>query len=72
MADFLDAWFWLARDGHFNDKGMPSPLQTAVLFDTYLDSIAIPWIPLPLQRGIFGLLGAMGRRRGLTSKPVAP
>ena len=72
IADFLDAWFSLARNGRLNDKGMSSPLQTAVLFDAYLDSIAIPKLPLAVQRGVFGLLGRIGRRRGLTTHGGRP
>lgn len=64
MAGFLDKWFQLARSGELNSKGMATPLQTAVLFDAYLDSIALPVLPLRLQRLLFRGLGRLGRRRG--------
>ncbi len=64
MAGFLDEWFELARSGKLNSKGMATPLQTAVLFDAYLDSIALPALPLGLQRNLFHGLARLGRRRG--------
>lgn len=67
MLGFLDKWFELARCGQVNSKGMASPLQTAVLFDSYLDSIALPVLPLALQRVLFRSLGNLGRRRGYTA-----
>jgi quercetin dioxygenase-like cupin family protein len=67
MAGFLDKWFELARSGQLNSKGLPSLLQTAVLFDAYLESIALPALPFGLQRMLFRGLGRLGRRRGYTS-----
>ena len=67
MALFLDRWFQLARDGHLNDKGMSTPLQTAVLFDAYLESIAIPVVPIAVQKRLFRTFARWGARRGYTS-----
>ena len=67
MANFLDKWFQLARDGELNSKGLARPLQTAVLFDAYLDSIAIPVIPIAIQRQILRLVGRWGRNCGYTA-----
>lgn len=67
MAHFLDKWFQLARDGELNRKGLAAPLQTAVLFDAYLDSIAIPVIPIAMQRQILRVTGRWGRKRGYTA-----
>lgn len=68
MAAFLDKWFELARRGRLNSKGMATPLQTAVLFDAYLESIALPLVPLGVQRTLFRGLGRLGRRRGYSAK----
>ena len=67
MVNFLDKWFQLARDGELNSKGMARPLQTAVLFDAYLDSIAVPVVPIAIQRQILRLVGRWGRSRGYTA-----
>lgn len=67
MAEFLDKWFELARTGQLNSKGRSGLLQTAVLFDAYLDSIALPTIPLGFQRVLVGGLGRLGRRLGYTA-----
>ena len=67
MAAFLDKWFQLARDGELNEKGMATPLQTAVLFDAYLDSIALPVIPVAVQRQLLRVLGRWGRSRGYSA-----
>jgi len=66
MARFLDKWFELARNGQLNSKGRSGVLQTAVLFDAYLDSIALPGLPLGLQRLLFRGLSGLARRRGYT------
>lgn len=67
MARFLDKWFELARSGQFNKKGMPPLLQVAVLFDAYLEAIALPGIPLELQRPLGRVVSRLGRLRGYTA-----
>jgi mannose-6-phosphate isomerase-like protein (cupin superfamily) len=66
MAEFLEAVYRLARQGKVRPDGKPGLLQMAVLLDEYRDSIALPAPSLALQRRLFAVLGALGRRRGYT------
>jgi quercetin dioxygenase-like cupin family protein len=66
MAQFLDQWFELARAGRLNSEGDLNFLHSAVLFYPHLDTMAVPGIPLGLQRGLMRGLSWLGRRRGVT------
>jgi Cupin domain len=62
--ELLEAMFALARAGRTNRRGMPAPLQMAVLLHDHLEETCAPAIPLAVQRAIVGGLAAIGRRRG--------
>jgi mannose-6-phosphate isomerase-like protein (cupin superfamily) len=65
-ARFFDEWFRLARDGRLNSKGDTSFLQSMALFHPHVgDLMAVPGIPLGLQRTLARSFGWIGRRRGL-------
>ncbi len=72
MDEFLEAVYMLARRGEVDSEGKPALLQMAVLLDEYQDSIALPGLPLGLQRVAFSILGALGRRRGLSIDGSTP
>jgi len=57
--------FGLANDGRTNTKGLPSPLQLALLAQEFDDVIRFTSPPRTLQRPLFAVLGALGRMRGL-------
>jgi hypothetical protein len=57
--------FGLANDGRTNAKGMPAPLQLALLAREFQDVIRFTHPPQALQRPLFAVLGAMGQMRGL-------
>jgi mannose-6-phosphate isomerase-like protein (cupin superfamily) len=57
--------FGLANDGRTNGKGLPSPLQLALLAQEFDDVIRFTSPPRALQRPLFSVLGALGRMRGL-------
>lgn len=57
--------FGLANDGRTNSKGMPSPLQLALLAREFDDVITFTSPPRALQRPLFAVLGLLGRMRGL-------
>jgi quercetin dioxygenase-like cupin family protein len=63
----LEVFFALARTGRTNSKGMPPPLQMAVLLDDHLDETCMPVIPFGVQRALVAALAAIGRRRGYRS-----
>ena len=64
----LEAMFALAGAGKTNRRGMPAPLQMAVLMNDHLDEMAAPVVPQAVQRAIVGRLAAIGRRRGYRSE----
>jgi mannose-6-phosphate isomerase-like protein (cupin superfamily) len=64
FLEFLSVIAALAHDGRTKRNGEPRFLQGAVLLDEYLDVIALPGIPLGLQRVVFGLLAPVGRLLG--------
>ncbi len=62
--------FGLARDGKVNAKGLPDPLQLAVMAHEYGDVIRFAKPPALVQQLTIAPLTALGRRRG--RKPMYP
>jgi hypothetical protein len=56
--------FGLANAGKTNAKGLPNPFQLALVGREFADVIRFTKPPAPVQRMLFGLLGAIGRLRG--------
>jgi quercetin dioxygenase-like cupin family protein len=56
--------FGLANAGRTNAKGMPDPLQLALIGREFADVIRFTKPPPALQPLLFGVLGALGRLRG--------
>lgn len=65
---FLETVFGLACDGKISRKGVPRPLQLAVLLDEYRDEFAPASLPKPMKRIITGLVAPLGRRLGYRSE----
>jgi hypothetical protein len=63
----FEALYGLARAGRTNPRGMPNPLQLAVLMRDHLEETCAPIIPIRVQPAIIGALAAIGRRRGYRS-----
>jgi quercetin dioxygenase-like cupin family protein len=61
MAETL---FGLAREGHVNKRGMPHPLQLALLATEFSDVIVFRKPPAAVQRVLFRILAPLARRRG--------
>jgi hypothetical protein len=57
--------FGLANDGRTNAKGLPSPLQLALLAREFSDVIRFTRPARALQTPLFIVLGVLGRMRGL-------
>ena len=70
--ELLEAFFGLAQAGRTNRRGMPAPLQMAVLMHDHLEETCAPAIPIAMQRAILGGLAAIGRRRGYRSADAFP
>jgi quercetin dioxygenase-like cupin family protein len=56
--------FGLVREGKTNPKGMPNPLQAAVLAQEFGDVIVFTSPPAWVQRILYGLLAPLGRVLG--------
>jgi mannose-6-phosphate isomerase-like protein (cupin superfamily) len=61
----IGTMFGLANDGKTNAKGMPSPPQLALIAQEFGDVIRFTNPPRALQPALFGVLGAVGRMRGM-------
>jgi quercetin dioxygenase-like cupin family protein len=57
--------FGLANAGRTNAKGMPAPPQLALIGREFADVIVFTRPPRIVQKLVFAVLGAVGRRRGL-------
>ena len=56
--------FGLAHEGKVNAKGMPNPLQLAIIATSYADVIRFTSPPAFVQRTLLPLLAALGKARG--------
>ena len=65
FVEMIGTLFGLGRDGKTNDKGMPSPLQLAVMGHEYDDTVVFTKPPALIRKTMLPLLAAIGRARGL-------
>jgi quercetin dioxygenase-like cupin family protein len=63
-AAFFETLFALARDGALDAKGMPKPLQLALMVSEFGEEIRPVSPPWPLLRAASMLLAPLARRRG--------
>lgn len=61
---FLETVFGLAIDGKLSRKGIPRPLQLAVLLDDYRDEFEPAGIPGPVKRVMTTVVAPLARRFG--------
>jgi quercetin dioxygenase-like cupin family protein len=64
FAHMIETLFGLAREGHVNKRGMPHPLQLALIATEFDDVIVFRKPPAVVQRALFGALAPIARRRG--------
>jgi len=64
FAHMIETVFGLARLGHTNSKGMPSPLQLALVAQEFSDVIVFRSPPRLVQLAMFGVLAPVARWRG--------
>jgi quercetin dioxygenase-like cupin family protein len=74
FESLIETMFALAADGRTNRKGMPNPLQLAVIAQAHFDTVQLPFPPALLQRIALALGGPLGRAVGYrpTYVPAAP
>ena len=64
FEQMIGTLFGLANAGRTNAKGMPDPLQLALIGIEFADVIRFTRPPAPVQKLAFAVLGALGRVRG--------
>jgi quercetin dioxygenase-like cupin family protein len=76
FESFLETMFALAAAGKTNKKGMPNPMQMAVIANAYFGDVRAPIIPGPLQKAALATGAAIGRLFGYepsyTPAPAVP
>ena len=64
FARFIDEWYEMARKGRLDSKGDLGLFDTATIFEPdVIDAIAMPRIPLGLQKALFRGIRRLGRLR---------
>lgn len=64
FLEMISTLFGLARTGRTNEKGMPDPLQLAVIATEFRDTVVFTSPPPLVQKLVLGPLAALGRARG--------
>jgi quercetin dioxygenase-like cupin family protein len=70
-AEFFETLFALANAGKLDAKGMPRPLQLAVMVPRFKDEIRTVTPPWPVLRAMAMILGPLARARGYRSTLAA-
>ena len=61
---FFETLFGLASEGKTNEKGVPNPLQAAVIAQAFADEFRLAKPPWPVQRALFATLVPLARLLG--------
>jgi len=64
FVHMIETMFGLAGLGHTDEKGMPFPLQLALIAREFSDVIVFRSPPLAIQRVLFGAIAPIARMRG--------
>jgi mannose-6-phosphate isomerase-like protein (cupin superfamily) len=64
FEQLIETMFGLAAAGRTNRKGMPNPLQLAVVAHHHFDDVRLPFPPAPVQRLGLALGAPLGRLIG--------
>jgi quercetin dioxygenase-like cupin family protein len=74
IESVIETMYGLAADGKTNRFGMPNPLRLAVIAKHHLDTVALPIVPVAMQRAALAVGSPMGRLLGYgatyTRKPA--
>lgn len=60
----IETYYALAQAGRTDEGGLPNPLQTAVVNDTYPGHVYLTTLPIPIQRALIALFAPVGRLMG--------
>jgi mannose-6-phosphate isomerase-like protein (cupin superfamily) len=64
FVHMIETLFGLGREGHVNKRGMPHPLQLALIATEFSDVLVLRKPPVAVQGLLFGMLAPIARRRG--------
>jgi len=64
FESLIETMFSLAADGRTNRKGMPNPLQLAVIANAHFDTVQLPFPPALVQKLGLALGAPLGRLLG--------
>ena len=67
-AAHAETMWALAQDGKTDEKGIPNPLQFAVLTDAYADVVYSTAVPIAVQKAVFAVLAPIGRVAGYSAE----
>jgi quercetin dioxygenase-like cupin family protein len=67
FESLIETMFTLAAQGKTNRKGLPNPLQLAVIARAHFDTVRLPFPPVALQRAGLALGAPIGRLVGYRS-----
>lgn len=65
---FFETMFGLARDGETDQRGIPNPLQSAVLLSEYHEEIRPPDVPFRAVAAFASILAPIGRLAGYRAR----
>ena len=66
FEQLIETMFGLAAEGKTNRKGMPSPLQLAVIANHHFGDVQLPVVPRWMQKAALAMGTPMGRIFGFT------
>jgi quercetin dioxygenase-like cupin family protein len=64
FESLIETMFTLAAEGKTNRKGLPNPLQLAVIAKAHFDTVRLTFPPAALQRAALALAAPLGRALG--------
>ena len=65
---FFETMYGHARDGRTDRRGLPGPLQLAVLVDEFRDELHLAGLPRRVQTGLASALAPVGRLAGYRAR----
>jgi quercetin dioxygenase-like cupin family protein len=64
FESLIETMFTLAAAGKTDERGLPGPLQLAVIADAHFDTVRLPFPPAPVQRAALAVGAPLGRLLG--------
>ena len=68
FESLIETMFTLAAEGKTNRKGMPNPLQLAVIAKAHFDTVRLPFPPAVLQRAALAAGAPLGAALGYSAR----